>query len=113
MQVVATAIDAGAGAGVLQIGTAAMAVVLASVPLDDPAASVGGAGVLTIIGLPNSVVAVGAGNAAAARIRDSNGVDVVTGLTVGTSGTDIIIDAVAVAVGQTIQLNSGTLTHAV
>ena len=50
--------------------------------------------------------------AAAARIRDSNGNDVITGLTVGTvgSGADIIFESVSFNVGEIITLNSATIT---
>ncbi|MDH3742131.1 MAG: hypothetical protein OER56_11105, partial [Hyphomicrobiales bacterium] len=45
-------IDGGAGAGKLEIGTAAMASVLAIFTLNDPAAAAAAAAVLTISGLP-------------------------------------------------------------
>jgi hypothetical protein len=53
------------------------------------------------------------GIAAAARIRTaSGGTDVVTGLTVGTSGTDIVLDNLNIATGQTVSINSAAITHA-
>ena len=109
MQAVRDAIDAGA-AGKLEIGTAAMGAVLATLTLADPASSVSGA-VLTLLGVPLSVAASGSGTAAAARIRTSADADVVTGLTVGTSGTDIIIDSVSITSGQTVRITAGTITH--
>lgn len=111
MNAVKDAIDAGAAAGKLEIGTAGMAAVLVTITLADPASTVAGS-VLTLAGTPKSGTATGAGTAAAARIRDSNNADVATGLTVGTSGADINLDAVVIAVGQTVTVNSGTLTHA-
>jgi len=51
------------------------------------------------------------GTAAAARIRDSDNNDVVTGLTVGTSGADIILDSVSITAGQTVTLLTGAITH--
>ena len=111
MNAVVTAIDAGAGAGKLEIGTAGMALVLATITLGDPSATVSGS-VLTLSGMPKSDTAADAsGTAAAARIRDSNNADVVTGLTVGTSAADIILDTVSITAGQTVTINSGTLTH--
>ena len=105
-------IDAGAGAGVLQIGTAGMATVLAEITLADPCATIS-AGVLTFSGFPRSDTSANAsGTAAAARIRDSNGVDVITGLTVGTSGADINLDTTTIATGQQVQITSATITHA-
>jgi hypothetical protein len=113
LQVVLDAISAGAGAGVLQIGTAAMASVLAEFTLTDPAGTIS-AGVLTLDFDPDisDSSANNSGTAAAARIRDSNGNDVVTGLTVGTSGTDIVLDSVGITAGQTVTITSGTITHA-
>lgn len=111
MTAVRDQIDAGAGAGKLEIGTAGMAAVLATFTLNDPCGTVSGT-VLTLSGMPKSTTASAAGTAAAARIRDSDNNDVVTGLTVGTSGTDITIDNTSIANGQTVNLNSGALTHA-
>ena len=105
-------IDAGAGAGVLQIGTTGMATVLAEITLADPCATIA-SGVLTFSGFPRSDTSANAsGTAAAARIRDSNGVDVITGLTVGTSGADITLDTTTIAAGQQVQITSATITHA-
>lgn len=106
-------IDGGAGPGVLQIGTASMASVLAEFTLEDPCGAASG-GVLTFDFAPDisDTSANNSGTAAAARIRDSNGVDIITGLTVGTSGTDIILDSVSITAGQTVTITAGTITHA-
>jgi len=105
-------IDAGSGPGVLQIGTAGMATVLADITLSDRSATAA-SGILTFSGFPKSDSSANAtGVAAAARIRDSAGTDVITGLTVGTSGTDIILDNTSINAGQTITINSATITHA-
>lgn len=112
MTAVRDQIDGGPAAGVLQIGTAGMAAVLAEFTLDDPCGTVA-SGVLTFSGFPKSdTSANNTGTAAAARIRDSVGTDVVTGLTVGTSGADIVLDSVSITAGQTVTINSATLTHA-
>lgn len=112
MNAVLDAIDAGAGAGKLEIGTAGMALVLATITLDDPSGTVTG-DTLTLSGLPNLDSSADAtGTAAAARIRDSDDNDVVTGLTVGTSGTNIIIDNTSIVAGQAVSLNSGSIQHA-
>lgn len=113
LDAVASVIDAGSGAGVLQIGTTAMGTVLAEITLADPCASAASGGVLTFSGFPRSdTSANNTGTAAAARIRDSNGNDVITGLTVGTagSGADIILDTTSIDAGETVTLNSATLT---
>ncbi len=108
LDVVVTAIGA---SGVLEIGTAGMASVLATISLGNPAGTVSG-GVLTFSGFPRSDTSADAsGTAAAARIRTGAAADVVTGLTVGTSGTDIVLDSVSITAGQTVTLNSATITH--
>lgn len=99
--------------GVLEIGTSAMASILATISLNNPAAAGAAAGVLTFSGFPKSATAAASGTAAAARIRTATaGTDIVTGLTVGTSASDIILDSVSITSGQTVTLNSATITHA-
>ena len=113
MTAVRDQIDGGSGAGTLEIGTAAMGTTLAVITLGDPSGTVAGAGVLTLSGFPKSDTAADAsGTAAAARIRDSNGNVVISGLTVGTSGTDVILDSVSITSGQTVTINSAVFTHA-
>lgn len=113
LDAVAAQIDGGAGAGTLQIGTSGMGTVLATITLNDPCASAAASGVLTFSGFPKSdSSADGTGTAAEARIRDSNSTNVITGLTVGTSGTDIILDSTSITTGQTVTINSATITHA-
>jgi hypothetical protein len=100
---------------VLEIGTASMATVLATINLGNPIAGAAtGAGVLSLSGFPRSDTAADAtGTAAAARIRTSSGgTDIITGLTVGTSGSDINLDSVSITTGQTVTINSATITHA-
>lgn len=112
MTAVRDQIDGGAGAGVLQIGTAGMASILAEFTLNDPSGTISGA-VLTLSGFPKTdSSANNTGTAAAARIRDSNAVDIITGLTVGTSGSDINLDSVSITAGQSVTINSATITHA-
>ena len=110
MTVVLNAIDAGSGAGKLKIYNAAYALLLVSITLADPATTLL-TGVLTFAGVPKSGTGVGAGDAALAKITDSNDLVVADGLTVGTSGTNIIIDNINIAVGQTVTLSSGSITH--
>lgn len=99
--------------GVLEIGTTGMATVLATIPLGNPAAPAATSGVLTFTMPQSDSAADATGTAAAARIRTSSGgTDVVTGLTVGTSGTDVILDNLSIATGQQVTINSATITHA-
>jgi hypothetical protein len=106
--------QAGATA-VLEIGTASMATVLATINLGNPIAGAAtGAGVLSLSGFPRSDTSADAtGTAAAARIRTATGgTDIITGLSVGTSGSDINLDSVSITTGQTVTINSATITHA-
>lgn len=59
-----------------------------------------------------NTTAAAAGTATYARVTTSADADVVTGLTVGTSGTDFIVDNNVLAVSQAITINGGTFTHA-
>lgn len=100
---------------VLEIGTASMASILATITLNNPIAGAAtGAGVLTLSGFPKSdTSADNSGTAAAARIRTaSGGTDIITGLTVGTSGTDVILDSTSITAGQTVTISSAVITHA-
>lgn len=112
MTAVRDAIDGGGGPGYIEIGTSGMAVVLATVPLSAVSGTVSG-GVLTL-DLPKSdpSAAGGANLAEVARIRNSAGVDIVTGLTVGITGADIDIDNTSIKAGQVVTVSSGTITHA-
>jgi hypothetical protein len=111
MQAVRDDIDSGAGAATLEIGTAGFGSTLVSITLADPASSVAGS-VLTFLGVPLSGTAGATGAAAEARIKESSGTVIVSGLTVGTSGTDIIISSTGITSGDTVTMNSGTITHA-
>jgi hypothetical protein len=110
MTAVLTAIDAGSAGGKLEIGTTAMGSVLATITLADPAGSVSN-GVLTLTMPRSDTAADNTGTAAAARIRDSDNNDVVTGLTVGLSASDIILDSLSITAGQTVTISSAAITH--
>lgn len=102
-----------ATAGSIVVGTSALSGatgVLCTFNLSATPGTVSGS-VLTISGTPLTATATGTGTAALAEIRNNAGTVVVSGLTVGTSGTDLIINATAIATGQTITLSSGTITH--
>ena len=109
MNAVVTAIGA---SGKLKIGTAAMGTILATITLDATAGTVSG-DVLTFSGLPKSDTSADAtGTAAAATITTSADEVVISGLTVGTSGSDINLDSTNITAGQTVTINSATITHA-
>lgn len=110
LNAVTTAIGA---TGVLEIGTTAMGTVLATIPLANPAAPGASGGVLTFTMPQSDTSADATGTAAAARIRTAGGgTDIVTGLTVGTSGSDINLDSTSITATQTVTINSATITHA-
>lgn len=107
-------VDALGEAGTIVIGTAALAGGtgrLALVPMDDTSFTITN-GVMTLNNVPRTVVAIATGIAAKAEFRASDGTTVVvSGLTVGTSEADIIINATAISTGQTVQVTAGTITH--
>jgi hypothetical protein len=111
MQDVINAIDGNAaGPGTLEIGTAAMALVLASIALGLPSFTESG-GTITMNGVPASANASNSGTAANARIKDGGGNIIASNFTVGTSSADIILDNITIVSGQTITLTSATITH--
>ena len=59
-----------------------------------------------------TVAAIAAGTADNAVIKDSGGTADLTGLTVDTSGTDVILDNTNIAIGQDVTLTSATIQHA-
>lgn len=112
MNAVLTAIDGDVGAATLEICSAAYASVLAVLTLNDPAGSVSG-DVLTldVTPEPEDASANNTGIAAVARIKDNSGDIIISGLTVGTTGTDIIVTSTSITAGDTIKLTSFTITH--
>lgn len=102
--------------GVLEIGTAGMASVLATIALGNPAAGSAASGLLTFSGFPRSDTSADAtGTAAAARIRTATGgTDIVTGLTVTAAGGggDVILNTLTITAGQTVSITGMTITHA-
>lgn len=110
LNAVVAAIDAGPGAGKLEIGTAAMGTLLAELTLSDPCGTVSG-DLLTFAAITQDSSANNSGTAAAAQIKDSTGIVVISGLTVGTSGTDIIFSSVAITAGQAVPMTSAQIAH--
>ena len=111
MTQVLNAIDGGAGAGYIEICSAAYAAVLATITLADPCGSVASQA-LTLTMPKSDTDADATGAAAIARIKDSVGNIIVSGLTVGTSGTDVILSSTAITAGDTVTINSVVFTHA-
>lgn len=111
MTAVETDIDNNAAAATLEIGTTAFASTLITFTLSDPAGTVSG-DTLTLSGMPKTANASAGGAAAEARIKDGGGTIIVSGLTVGTSGTNVIISNTTITNGAAYSLTSGTITHA-
>lgn len=105
-------IDAGASPGKLKIRNSSNTV-LATLTLADPCGSVTD-NVFTLDFDPDisDTSADASGTAHNAIITDSADTTVVSGLTVGTSGTDVILDSTSITAGQTVTITSGTITHA-
>lgn len=112
MQAVADDIDSGPAAGTLEIGDAGFASVLVTFACDDPCGTVA-TDTLSFSGLTKSATASATGTAAVARFKNSSGTVIVSGLTVGTSGTDIIISpSTTLTSGQTVNWTAGSIQHA-
>jgi hypothetical protein len=111
-------IDAGAAGGTINIydgsqpatgDTAIGAQVLLGVLTFSGTCGSVASGVLTFSTITEDSAANATGNASWARIRDSNGVDVLD-VDVGTSGATINLNTVAIVLGGPIRMTSGTLT---
>lgn len=111
------AIDAGAGAGVLEIwtaprpatGAAPAGTLLGTLTFSDPCAAAPSNGVLTFNGITADSSADNSGTAVWARVKDSNG-NFVADCSVGTSGADINLSSVSITQLGPISVTSGTIT---
>ena len=59
-----------------------------------------------------NTTALFSGTATLAKIQTSGSVDIITGLTVGTSGADLNLDNNVLTISQAITITTGTITHA-
>jgi hypothetical protein len=111
MNAVIAQIDAGSAAGKLKIRDSSNNV-LVTFTLADPSGTAA-SGVLTFDFDPDpSATAASAGTADNAVVTDSDDTVVISGLTVGTSGSDINLSSTSITSGQTVTLATGTITHA-
>jgi hypothetical protein len=108
---VVTAIGA---TGFLNIYTAGLALLLATIPLANPAGTVSG-GVLTFSGTPLTESSANAsGTAAAANVTTATGgtgTIVISGLTVSSTSGDIVLSSTNIVAGQPITITSAAITH--
>jgi len=116
MNAVRDAIDAGAGAGLTRIydgtrpatcGTATT--LLAELTHSDPCAGAAASGVLTMSAITADAAANATGTATWFRSVDSTGTCVIDG-NVGTSGSDLNMNSVAISIGQNVAISSYVLT---
>ena len=94
----------------LRTGAGALALTLATITFQATCGTVS-AGVLTFSGTPLSTTASNNGTAAAAKVVSGTPADIITGLTVGTSGTDVVFSAVSIVSGQPVTLTAASITH--
>jgi hypothetical protein len=112
MSAVGAEIDGTNGLGRLELGPAGMGTILVSLTLDFPSVSGSAtAGVITFAGFPKTATAQSVGTLGAGRMVTSAGTSVITGLSVSTAGTEIIVDNTSVVTSQLVVVSSITITH--
>ncbi len=103
------AIDGGAGAGIIEIFTAAFGTLLGTLTFSDPAFGDFAAGVGTASAITGDASADATGTAAVCRFSTSTPTTQFEG-TVGTAGADINFNTVAFTAGDSIDITSMTIT---
>lgn len=115
MDEITTAVDAGAGAGLLKIydGTrpatgGAITTLLVTLTMTDPSFPAASGGIITANTITGAV-GVAASTATWFRLEDSNGVQVVDG-DVGISGSDLNLTSTSITIGGQVDVTSMVLT---
>lgn len=113
-------LDAGAGAGTIDVRTgaqpttpndAASGTLLATFTLADPAFGGAATGVATLQGIPRSTTGLAAGTAGYFRAMDSTGAAVMDGSVTATGGGgQLELNTTTVSVGVSLSITSGTIT---
>lgn len=116
---VTDAVDAGSGAGTIEIRTgsrpatpetAVTGTLLATVTLQDPAFATWASGASTIND-PAAVTAVADGTAGYCRVKDSTGAAVMDGTVTATGGGgDLTLGSTTISTGQQVDITGGSLT---
>ena len=102
-EAIATAVDAGAGAGQVVIMTSGD-VEVATLAMSDPAFGAAASGSITANAISDDTSATG-GTAALFKVTDSAGTEVYRG-TVGTSGADLNLSSLSIGAGDTVSISS-------
>lgn len=102
-------VDGQSGFGVLDIYTTGYGTLLCSITLQKPSFSIASK-VATLLGVPLTATPSASGTAAIAQFLDSGSNVVMSGLTVGTSGTDITVSTTAFSTSVPVQISAGTIT---
>lgn len=108
---VVTDIDSGGAAGALKIYTSAYGTLLATFTLNYNPCGTDVNGLLTFSGMPKSANGAANGTAAIAKFQNSASTDIANDLTVGTVGTNIIIDNTSINANQACSLTAATIQH--
>lgn len=116
LQVIIDDIDAGAGAGIINIysGTrpatgGPSGTLLAQLTCSNPSSASNTGGVLTLDTIASDTNANATGTASWFRVTDSTGAFVLDG-DVGTSGSDLNLNDTAITTGDTVSITSFTIT---
>lgn len=100
--------------GFLNIYTAGLGTLLASIALANPAGTVT-SGVLSLSGTPLTESSANAsGTAAAATITTASnggGTVIVSGLTVSSTSGDVVLSSTNIVAGQPVTITTGSITH--
>jgi hypothetical protein len=102
-------IAVGSGTAYLVVGTAAMAATLFQNAFNATPFGASSTGIATANAIVDAT-ATGAGTAAAAKIINKNGADVITGLTVSTSAANVNLTNTTIAINDVISITSMTIT---
>ena len=111
-QAAGVSVNGAAAAGTLRIyttGGSGSGTLLCSFPLPQPPMSLSGR-VATLLGVPISATPVVNGTAAVAEFWDGSPAAVATALSVGTSGTDVIVASTSFSTSIPAQLTGATVT---
>ena len=112
MSAVGVLIDGTDGLGRIEFGPAGMGSVLATRIFPFPCISGSAtAAAITFAGFPLTATATSSGTLGAARIVDSAGTVIISGLSVSAAGTEVIVDNSSVVTAQLIVISSIVITH--